>query len=87
MANSMSEHSRELRRAAAKERRKSLRSLAAVLLDKKESAELEALRAWYGSAHDPATLNDTIKTLIHDAYRKLPASAKGLDQIDIPLTT
>ena len=86
MANSMSEHSKGLRRAAAKERRKNLRSLSAVLLDKKESAELEALRAWYGSAHTPATLNDTIKQLIHDAYRKLPAAAKRADQIDIPLT-
>jgi hypothetical protein len=75
MANAQTEHSKQLRREAAKNRRKQLRDLSAVLLEADDNAKLEALREWYGK-HRPASLNDTIKQLIRDAYRNLPAAAK-----------
>lgn len=37
--------------------------------------KLEALRAWYGK-DKLATLNDTVKRLIRDAYKLLPPEAK-----------
>ena len=75
MPNAMTEHSKRLRSETAKARRARLRDLSAVLLDTDDNAKLEALRAWYGK-DKLATLNDTVKRLIRDAYKLLPPEAK-----------
>lgn len=84
MGNSNTDRSKELRRKCAKARRAELHNLSAVLLNDAEWHELNAIRAWFGK-DKAATQNDTIKRLIKQAYNALPASAKGLNQINMEL--
>ena len=86
MANSNTEHSRQLRAETATKRKQQIieeggHELRA-LLDKDYNAKLQALLAWYGSP-DPISQRELVRRMIDREYKQLPINARlSTDQLD-----
>ena len=87
MSNSNTEHSKKLRQETAANRRKRIIEEGGhnfnALIEKQDYDKLLAVVAWYSRGdHDKTNKTEVFKTIVNDAYNKLPMDFKN-DQLDL----